>query len=106
MRALAGCTFVMLITLAACSGKKRPFADGPIEGLGGSAGGDARTNEAGFAGMGPGLGLEPAATEGELVGDIPVNPLSPRDDADEATKASLARQTRASARCPMPARFR
>jgi hypothetical protein len=100
MRALAGCIFVMLITLAACSGKKRPFADGPIEGLGGSAGADATTNEAGGDGTGPGLGLEPAATDGELVGGVPVNPLSPRDDADEGNE-NLACEADAGA-CTLP----
>jgi hypothetical protein len=37
MRASHG-IFALLITLTACSGKKRPFADGPIQGLGGSGG--------------------------------------------------------------------
>jgi hypothetical protein len=76
MRGLSRCTFAMLITLAACSGKKRPFADGAAEALGGSAGSMATTTESGDAGTGPGLGPKPAATEG-----VAVDTLEPPGDA-------------------------
>jgi hypothetical protein len=100
MRASSGCTFAMLITLAACSGKERPFADGPIEGLGGSSGGVATTTEPGSVGRSPQSGYEPAATDGEPVGGAPVDIFGPTDDAVQ-NSGSLACEADASA-CTSP----
>lgn len=95
MRARFGCTFAMLMMLAACSGKKRSFVDGPIEGLGGSSGDVATTTDPGGGGTGAGAGPEPAATEG-----IPVDTLSPGTRAVR-NGGSVACEADASA-CPFP----
>lgn len=76
----------MLVTLAACSGKKRSFGDGPIEGLGGSSGGIASTTEPGRAGATP----EPEARDGEPLGGAPVDAISPADNAVQSGGTSLA----------------
>jgi hypothetical protein len=81
MKARYGCTFAMLFTLAACSGKHRPFADDPIEGLGGSSGVGPTTSERESAGTSLGPGAEPTATEGEPLGGVSVETLSPPGDA-------------------------
>jgi hypothetical protein len=94
------CTFAMLIALAACSGKERPFGDGPIEQVGGSSGIGSTTVEPGSAGTGPGSGPEPAATEGGPVEGIPVDTLSRPDDTSQSS-GSLACEADPSA-CTSP----
>jgi hypothetical protein len=81
MRASYACTFAVLITLAACSGKTRPFADTPIEGLGGSSGVGAPAAEQGIESTTAGTGLEPTATQEEPLGGAPVANLDAPDDA-------------------------
>jgi hypothetical protein len=92
MRARSGCTVAMLIMLAACSGKKRPFADDPVEGFGGSSGVGPTTTEPGSDGMSVGLGPEPAVTDGEPAGGAPVETLSMQGDAVQ-NSGSLACQS-------------
>lgn len=83
MRASHG-IFALLITLTACSGKKRPFADGAIEELGGPRGSSSSTMEREIDAS-PGSGVEPTATEGRP----PVDVISRPDDTKQST-GSLA----------------
>jgi hypothetical protein len=74
--------YALVITLTACSGKTRPFADGPIEGLGGSggSGGSSTSTE-----TSPGSGGNPAPAEGEPVGGTAVGTTLPPDAGLEPT---------------------
>jgi hypothetical protein len=78
------CTFALILTLAACSGKRRPFADGPMEGLGGSTGMDAPAGSVN-ADASSGSEVEPGASGGEPLGGAPVVALSPPDDAVQSS---------------------
>lgn len=84
MRARSGCTFAMLTALAACSGKERPFADGPSEGLGGTSAVGPTTIEPGSAGTSQQPGLGPAASDGESLEGVSIDTLSPLDDASQS----------------------
>lgn len=81
MRARYACSFALLITLAACAGKKRPFADTPIEGLAGSSGLGNPAGEPGTAGSSSGRPPEHAATGGEPLGGAPVDALDGSEGA-------------------------
>jgi len=94
MRASYG-IFALFITLTACSGKKRPFADGPIEGLGGSGGSSISTMERETDAR-SGSGVEPTATEERP----PVDVISPPDDTNQSS-GSLACEADAAA-CTVP----
>jgi hypothetical protein len=81
MKASHACTFAMLMTLAACSGKHRPFLDTPIE----ASGGALPTAQEGDEATGPGSEAEPIATGGEPLGGVAVGTLSPPDNAIQSS---------------------
>jgi hypothetical protein len=82
MRGSYTCALTLLLTLVACSGRKRPFADAPFEGLTGSSpAAGAPAMEPNTAAMGSGAEQDPGATGGEAIGGVPVDTLLPQDDA-------------------------
>jgi hypothetical protein len=99
---MRACTFALLVALAACAGKHRPFADEPLEGLEGSSGvGASSPAEQSGDQPDPGPGPETSATGGEPVGGAPIDTLSPLDQSIQSSGNGLACEVDAGA-CSSP----